>query len=171
MTEEQEIIFGNAQDKKRSYLAYLPIAAFVICIAVGTYMGGDGGALVHLENPFHGDASFFFTCAQICFFDIVQTLLIGVGAGQRMFVPVATAISALRGVALGAAISFCTENALPGAAVGMTASFGTVSVLLLCYGIFMHRIACETSFLYRVLCYFAVSGAAVLLRLLPYLLL
>ncbi len=171
MTEEKEIVFGDAREKKRSYLAYLPIATFLICIAAGTYMGGDGGALVHLENPFHGDASFFFTCAQICFLDILQTLLMGVGAGQRMFVPVATAIGALRGAALGAAISFCTENALPGAAVGMTASFGAVSVLLLCYGTFMHRIACETSFLYRILCYFAVSGAAALLRLLPYLLL
>ncbi len=171
MTEEKEFIFGEVRDKKRSYLVYLPIAAFLICIAAGTYIGGDGGAFVRLENPFQKDASFFFTCAGICFLDIVQTLLIGVGAGQRMFIPVVTGIGALRGMALGAAISFCTENALPSAAVGMTASFGAVSALLLCYGIFMHRISCETGFLYRILCYFAVSGAAALLRLLPYLLL
>lgn len=171
MTGEKEIIYGSGQAKRKAYLPYLPIAAFLICIAVGTYLGGDGGAAVHLDNPFHDDASFFFTCAQICFWDIVQALLIGVGAGQRLYVPVATAVGALRGASLGAAVSFCTKNALPGAAVGMTVSFGAVSVLLLCYGIVMDRIASETGFLYRLLCYFAVTGAVTLLRLLPYVLL
>ena len=171
MTEEKEMIYGSGQAKRKAYLSYLPIAVFLICIAAGTYFGGNGGTVVRLDNPFHKDVSFFFTCAQVCFGDIVHPLLIGVGAGQRLFVPVTTAVGALRGAALGAAVSFCTENALPGAAVGMTASFGAVSVLLLCYGIFTHHIASETGFLYRLLCYFAVTGAVTLLRLLPYVLL
>ena len=171
MTEEKETIWGKEQEKKRIYLSYLPIAAFLICIAAGTYFGGDGGAVINLKNPFDDGASFFFTCAQICLLDVLQILFVGISAGQRLFIPAATAVGGLRGGALGAAVSFCTKNALPGAAVGMTASFGAVSVLLLSYGIFMDRIAPQTGFLYRLLCYFAVTGAAALLRLLPYVLL
>lgn len=171
MTDEKEFIQETEFHGAKRYLPYLPIVVFVLCIAAGTYFGGDGGAVIHLDNPFAGEAPFLFTCAGICFMDIVQTLLIGIGVGQRFYVPVATGIAALRGTALGAAVTFCTGNALPVAAVGMTVSFGAVSVLLLCYGTFMNRIASETGFLYRVLCYFAVSGAAALLHLLPYILL
>ncbi len=171
MTEEKEFVQETESKGVKRYLPFLPIAVFLLCIAAGTYLGGDGGAVIHLENPFAGDESFFFICARICFLDVLQVLLIGVGAGQRLYVPAATVIGALRGTALGAAVTFCTGNALPAAAVGMTISFGAVSALLLCYGTFMNRIASETGFLYRILCYFAVSGAAALLHLLPYILL
>ena len=58
MTGEKEIIYGSGQAKRKAYLSYLPIAAFLICIAAGTYLGGDGGAIVRLDNPFHKDVSF-----------------------------------------------------------------------------------------------------------------
>ena len=171
MTEEKEFVREVEPVGVKRYLPYLPIAVFLLCIAAGTYFGGEGGSVIHLENPFAGEGSFFFICAEICFLDILQTFLIGACAGQRLYVPTAAILCAIRGTALGAAITFCTRNALPVAAVGMTASFGAVSVLLLCYGTFMNRIASGTGFLYRILCYFAVSGASALLHLLPYILL
>lgn len=171
MTEEKEFVQESESKGVKWYLPYLPIAVFLLCIAAGTCLGGTGGAVIHLENPFAGDESFFFICARICFLDILQVLLIGVSAGQRLYVPATTTIGALRGTALGAAVTFCTGNALPAAAVGMTASFGVISALLLCYGTLMNRIVSATGFLYRILCYFAVSGAVALLHLLPYILL
>ena len=73
MTEEKEFIFGEVREKKRSYLVYLPIAAFLICIAAGTYIGGDGGAFVRLENPFDKDTSFFlleWVQVSVCLFPL-----------------------------------------------------------------------------------------------------
>ena len=147
-----------------------PIAVFLACICAGVAMCGDGGSVVELQNPFTESENFFFTCAGICFFDVLETFLIGSFAGQRGFVPVAAVIGALRGAGLGMTVSFCTKNAMPGAAIGMTVSFGAVSVLLLGYGIFMDQAAGRMGWLYRFLCYLLVSGAVILLRLLPYVL-
>ena len=148
-----------------------PIAVFLVCICAGVALSGDGGSVVQLENPFAGAENFFFTCAGICLFDVAETFLIGFTAGQRGFVPVASIIGALRGAGLGMTVSFCTKNAMPGAAIGMTVSFGAISVLLLGYGVFMNKVAARMGWIYRILCYLLVSGAVILLRLLPYVLL
>ena len=51
MTEEKEFIFGEVREKKRSYLVYLPIAAFLICIAAGTYIGETAALLFVWKIP------------------------------------------------------------------------------------------------------------------------
>ena len=171
MTENDAFVLQNPRPVARARFSGLPIAVFLVCVCAGTVLSGDGGGVIRLNNPFVDGGSFLFTCAGICLWDVLETFLIGASAGQRSFPLVASLIGALRGAGLGMTISFCTKNAMPGAAIGMTVSFGAVSVLLLGYGMFMHTVASNTGWIYRVLCYLLVSGAVILLRLLPYVLL
>ncbi len=105
----------------------------------------------------------------MCMPDIIAAVLLSLPCGRAFSSFAAGAVFFLRGLSVGHTAMYCTVNSVNGAAVGALTAYSAVTLLLFVYTAIMKSKGKNSGALPKLLSYFAVSGAAVLLRAVPYL--
>ena len=142
------------------------IAVSVFFMWLGVRMPVDGGRIVAFEEiSFDSARDMVMSMALKCMADLSMFLLISLTSRPLINVFVASAMMAFRGIALGISSAYCAENAVGAASVVMIISFAMISALLLIYTLIINRV--KSGVAVRVGLYLIATGAAVMLRLLP----
>ena len=151
----------NFENKKIIFIAGWFLAVTVVFLWVGMNINVPQGESVAFRVP-DGDILKYLT--QMCFLDIFSFVLVSV-VNNRVRIGLATVLIAYRGAALGAAAGFCAVNAVPALSVAMMISFSMVSVLIISYILILVKDSSDHKSVLTV--YMIVTGATVVLRLMP----
>ncbi len=142
------------------------VALSIFFISLGVKISCIGGYSVTFNNYEYESIKDMLVSVSIhCAADIAMFLLITISARPYMTIASASLVLMLRALALGFGASFCAENAVSSVSVAMMISYAMISVLLLLYAIFINRI--KSGAAVRLGLYLLTTGAAVLLRALP----
>lgn len=148
--------------------AILVTAALFAAVWIGLKMPSGKGFSVAVLSPVSGKDA-LTGAAMLCFPDLLSAALLTVSGGRAFTYAAALSVFFLRGLAIGHTANFCVVNSVNSAAIGAFISYCAVTLLLAVYAVFIREEKGETGAFFKMLCYFTVSGASVVLRVVPYL--
>lgn len=161
MTEEMK------NETKLTVFSFVWLAALsIFFISLGVRMSDISGYAVTFNKiEYEGVKNMILKVSVECAADVAMFLLIAVSAKPFISLASASGVLMLRGFALGVCAAFCAENAVSSSSVVMIISFAMVSALMLLYTVLINRIRSGAAV--RLGLYLLTTGAAVLLRALP----
>lgn len=157
--------FGRDR-RMRAAVAFAAVCVFALFCRLGSMLSFPAGGAVILSSPFA--EGFGAGCARLCAPDFAALLIFTLCRGIRPMLAACFAVFSLRGAAMGACAAFCVQNSAPYGALGIMISYGAVTALCAVYCVMLSGLE-DTRGRVRALCYFTVSGAAAVLRIIPYL--
>ena len=162
-----DIKFNKRNADERILTALLIVATLSATIWAGTVIECSKGQNVAIAPLFTGENKLtdigFLTLP-----DILTAAVFSLPLGKITERIVTFAVFAVRGLAVGHTFCFCTVNSVSAAALGAVAAYCVVTLMFGFYRIYISDKK-EMGTPARLLCYLTVSGAAVIIRTVPYL--
>lgn len=152
--------------RMRAAVAFAAVCVFALFCRLGSMAGFPAGGTVKLTSLFEN--GFGAGCIRLCAPDFAALLLFTLCRGARSLIAACGAVFALRGAAMGACAAFCVQNSAPYGSLGILISYGAVTALCAVYSVIIAGLTDARPGV-KALCYFTVSGAAAVLRIIPYL--
>lgn len=144
----------------------LATAVLVTAVWLGTKLPADEGMAISVFSPFEKGT---ITDAEVLLLlpELVSAALLTLPLGRVFSSVSASAVFAVHGMAIGHTVRYCAVNSVDAAAIGVGVSYSALTLMMVVYAVFM-REEKGTGF-FRLLCYLTVSGAAIILRIVPFL--
>lgn len=155
----------NGNSRKTVFNVCWLIALFVGCMLAGMNIPvSSGNSVVFSKIVEMSISDIFVVLAEKCVGDIAAFVLISL-TYSKIRILAASLVISWRSIAFGIASAFCAANSVPMVSVAMMMSYSMVSVMITIYAIVLEKCEDDKRVLFAV--YFLVTGASVLLRILP----
>ena len=143
-------------------------AALAAAVWAGLELPAESGLTVMLMSPAR-DGKLLYYGARLLLPEIITAAFLTVPSGKVFSSVAAVFLFAVHGVAAGHTLKYCVVNSVDAAAIGVCVSYAALTLLFYIYAVFMREENGSCTNLFRLLCYFTVSGAAIILRIVPFL--
>lgn len=158
----------NKYYRYRALFCVFTVLSLVVAVYAGINLEGVENRMVIPVSPFE-KASLFQGVIRINILDIVMFALFSVPLSNGVRIGVSSAVFFYRGLVVGNGFKVFFENSVGGTAIGVFVSYCAVTLFALLYDSYLNTTGNKSTPV-RILCYFAATGAAIVLRTLPMLL-
>lgn len=143
-------------------------AALAAAVWIGLELPAQSGLTVGLLSPAR-DGKLLSEGVKLLLPEILTAALLTFPSGKVFSSFAAAFLFAFHGVAAGHTVRYCVVNSVDAAAIGVCVSYAALTLMFYVYAVFMREGNGTCTNLFRLLCYFTVSGAAIILRIVPFL--
>ena len=142
-------------------------AALIAAVWIGLKIPCQTGLAVTAQSPVKDNL--FGGAAKLFLPELAAAAILSFGRKSKFAFAAAASVFAIRGLAIGHAVCFCTVNSANAETVGALAAFCAATLMLAAYAIFLTNVKDKSNPAFGLLCYLAVSGGACILKAVPYL--
>ncbi len=156
----------NLENKKTVLFTVWLVSVTAVFLWLGVKESPMGGNTVKFDGvSLSGVREALVGLSVNCGRELLVFLAVTLASRPIASILAASVVLAVRGLALGTAAAFCSVNSVPANSVAVMLSYAMISVLIIIYTVIRSRGDCDKAVLTGL--YFIMTGAAVLLKMLP----